>query len=47
MGLVDLHAHLLPGLDDGPQTMEESLAMARLAAEDGTENWFPIPNPGT
>jgi len=37
MGLVDLHAHLLPGLDDGPQTMDESLEMARLAAEDGTE----------
>jgi protein-tyrosine phosphatase len=34
---VDIHAHILPGLDDGPVTVEESLAMARMAARDGTE----------
>jgi protein-tyrosine phosphatase len=34
---VDLHAHILPGLDDGPVTVEESLAMARTAARDGTD----------
>jgi len=34
--LIDLHCHILPGLDDGPRTMEESLAMARMAAADGT-----------
>ena len=44
MGLVDLHAHLLPGLDDGPQTMQESLAMARLAGEDGTEIILATPH---
>lgn len=33
--MLDIHCHLLPGLDDGPETFEESLAMARLAAEDG------------
>lgn len=27
--LIDCHCHLLPGIDDGPQTLEESLAMAR------------------
>jgi protein-tyrosine phosphatase len=33
--LVDTHCHLLPGLDDGPRTWDESLAMCRLAWDDG------------
>jgi protein-tyrosine phosphatase len=33
---VDLHFHLLPGVDDGPATMEESVELARAAAADGT-----------
>jgi protein-tyrosine phosphatase len=33
--LVDPHCHLLPGLDDGPRTADEALAMCRLAWEDG------------
>jgi protein-tyrosine phosphatase len=35
--LVDVHCHLLAGLDDGPRTAEEALAMCRLAVEDGTQ----------
>lgn len=35
--MIDLHCHILPGLDDGPATMEESLAMARVAADDGVK----------
>lgn len=35
-GRADLHFHLLPGVDDGPATMSESLALARAAVEDGT-----------
>ncbi len=34
--LVDTHCHLLAGLDDGPRTQDEALAMCRLAHEDGT-----------
>jgi protein-tyrosine phosphatase len=34
-GLADLHVHLLAGLDDGPRTREDALAMCRLAAADG------------
>jgi len=34
--VVDLHAHILPGLDDGPTCPAEALALCRLAAEDGT-----------
>lgn len=30
--MVDLHSHILPGLDDGPGSMEEAVLMARRAA---------------
>src|ERR1700709_85728 len=33
--MIDLHHHLLPGLDDGSKTMENSVAMAKLAVADG------------
>ncbi len=32
---VDIHCHLLPGIDDGAKDIAESLAMARLAVADG------------
>ena len=32
--MVDLHCHILPGIDDGPATMEESEAMAESAIAD-------------
>jgi len=31
---IDIHAHILPGVDDGPSTLEESVEMARIAAGD-------------
>jgi protein-tyrosine phosphatase len=33
--LIDLHSHLLPGIDDGSKDLAMSLAMARLASSDG------------
>jgi protein-tyrosine phosphatase len=33
--VIDLHCHVLPGVDDGPPTLVEAVAMCRLAAEDG------------
>jgi protein-tyrosine phosphatase len=33
--LIDLHCHILPGLDDGPAGLEDSVAMARQAEQDG------------
>ncbi len=33
--MIDLHCHILHGIDDGPEDFEESVAMARLAAADG------------
>ena len=34
--MIDLHTHILPGIDDGAEEMAESLAMADLALEGGT-----------
>ncbi|MGQ9503417.1 MAG: tyrosine-protein phosphatase [Thermogutta sp.] len=34
-GFVDIHCHLLPGLDDGPANWDQALAMARTALENG------------
>ncbi len=33
--MIDLHCHILHGIDDGAHTFEESLAMGRMAAADG------------
>lgn len=35
--MIDVHCHLLPGIDDGAKTLDVSLAMAKMAAEDGIE----------
>jgi protein-tyrosine phosphatase len=35
--VIDLHSHVLPGVDDGAPDLEASLAMARMAAEDGIQ----------
>jgi len=35
-GFVDIHCHILPGIDDGSPDWETSLAMARMAVEQGT-----------
>lgn len=34
-GLVDLHSHVLPGIDDGADSFEDSVAIARAAQSDG------------
>jgi protein-tyrosine phosphatase len=33
--VIDLHLHLLPGVDDGPQTLAESVELARASSADG------------
>ena len=33
--MIDLHSHLLPGIDDGAKNLEQSLEMARMAVADG------------
>jgi protein-tyrosine phosphatase len=33
--MIDLHCHLLPGIDDGPASLEESIELARMATSNG------------
>lgn len=42
--MVDLHSHILPELDDGALSMEDSVAMARQAWEDGIEAVVATPH---
>jgi protein-tyrosine phosphatase len=43
--MIDLHCHILPGVDDGAQSLEEAAAMCRLAAQDGCEAMVATPHP--
>lgn len=42
--MIDLHTHILPGLDDGAQSMAESLGMARIAVADGIHTVVATPH---
>jgi protein-tyrosine phosphatase len=42
--LIDIHSHVLFGLDDGARTLEDSLAMVRMAAEHGTTDLVATPH---
>ena len=41
---VDMHCHLLPGIDDGAHNWDEALAMARLAEADGIHTIIATPH---
>ena len=45
--MIDLHCHILPGLDDGSDNMIESVTMARLAVADGIRTTVATPHKGT
>ncbi len=42
--LVDIHCHLLPAIDDGAANLDEALAMARMAVEDGIRTVIATPH---
>src|SRR3954465_1293240 len=42
--MVDIHSHILPGLDDGAQSMEESVEMLAIAAASGTTDIVATPH---
>jgi protein-tyrosine phosphatase len=44
MTYAELHFHLLPGIDDGPSSIEESLALAAAAAAEGTRTIVTTPH---
>jgi len=45
--MIDIHAHILPGLDDGPGDRETTLEMARIAAADGIKGIIATPHVAT
>lgn len=42
--MIDLHSHVLPGIDDGPESVEESVVLARTAAAAGTRIMVATPH---
>jgi protein-tyrosine phosphatase len=42
--MIDIHSHILYGLDDGAKTREQSLAMLTMAAETGTTDIVATPH---
>ena len=42
--MIDLHAHILPGLDDGAETLDESIEMCWLSYQDGIRTIVATPH---
>ena len=42
--MIEVHFHCLPGLDDGPETWEESVALCRAAVADGAQQIVATPH---
>ena len=42
--MIDLHCHILPELDDGSQSLQQSLAMARMAVDSGVTAMVATPH---
>ncbi len=42
--MIDIHSHVLPGVDDGAGSLEEAVAMCRRAAADGCEALLATPH---
>jgi protein-tyrosine phosphatase len=43
-GRADVHFHVLPGVDDGPTSLEESVGLAQLAVRDGSATVVATPH---
>ena len=42
--MVDIHCHILPGLDDGADTLETSIQMAEMAIAEGVTHLVGTPH---
>ncbi|KHE90717.1 MAG: hypothetical protein K8F52_07735 [Candidatus Scalindua rubra] len=42
--MIDIHAHILPAIDDGPETIEESIELCKVAANDGIKTIVATPH---
>ena len=43
-GIIDFHSHVLAGIDDGSHSLEESIAMLRIEAEQGVSHVIATPH---
>jgi protein-tyrosine phosphatase len=42
--MIDIHCHILPNMDDGPESLDETLEMCRIALADGTTTVVATPH---
>ena len=42
--MIDIHTHILPSIDDGPETIEESVELCKIAANDGIKKIVATPH---
>lgn len=42
--MIDIHAHILPGIDDGPDNTDKALEIARIASKAGTKVMVATPH---
>jgi protein-tyrosine phosphatase len=42
--MIDTHLHILPGVDDGPETMQETILLARTLVEEGIHSAIATPH---
>lgn len=44
MGYIDIHSHIIPGVDDGSKSMEQSLRMLHKAQQEGIDTMILTPH---
>ena len=42
--MIDIHSHILPGIDDGAKDLNESLALLNIAQNDGITHMVATPH---
>lgn len=42
--MIDTHLHILPAVDDGPETMQETIMLARVLVEEGVHSAIATPH---
>src|SRR5437016_12041329 len=42
--MIDTHLHILPGVDDGPETVQESLTLAQMLVQEGIQAAIATPH---
>ena len=42
--MIDIHSHILPEVDDGPKSWDDSVEMCRMAAADGITHMVATPH---